>query len=93
MALVVGLLLRRERHRQPYLDVRVIEAEILGQYADDRVRLAVDTHVAPDGAVLAAEPLLPRGVGQDRLARLAFLSILVREQAAAERASLEEPQQ
>ena len=91
--LLVGFLLGRERDRQPDLHLGIEEPELPRQHADDGERLAVDADVAADGAVLPAEPLLPRRVGQDRLAGLAWFRFFLGEEAPADRLRPQEPQQ
>ena len=91
--LIVGLLFGGEGDRQPHLDVGIEEPEVLREHADDRIRLAVDADVAADRAVLAAEPLLPRCVGEDRLLGLADFAVLFGKDPPAQRLRLQQPEQ
>ncbi len=74
--LLVGSLLRRERHRRPHRLVVIVRPETRRHDADDGVGPAVDAKLAADRMSIAAELAAPEPIAQhhDRLTtRLAFL--------------------
>ena len=93
VALLVGLLLRRERERAPEHHVGIEKIEALRHDAHDRVQLAVEADLFADGIWSAAKLGLPERVAQNQFLVVADFAVLFREGAAQRRSDTQQPEE